>query len=366
MGIIHKRQVKISFCITCMNRLHHIKKTLETNIKDNFLPGMVEFVLLDYSSSDGLETWIRNEMISYIKDDVLVFYRTPDYKTYKRSHSRNLAFNLASGKIVCNLDADIYLGKDFAKKMISEFQKNSNTFYTNDQMIGDLFGKVIVLKKDFLKIHGYNEFLNGYGFEDIDLYTRLISNGLKQVVFYEKEFCKFIEHSVEERIINEYYFQELEMMFISYINPYTTKLFILLKNKTCKMGVFIDNLHLNSCSIHNNKSINDYFYNDLHRIVLEEDLEHGIWFRSNNVLSVSFAIEELKFTLEEDNTTLINEKLFYLVSDPTIITQAILLLSDCENYRKVKKSSMLGSKINTEGFGSGRVYRNFDTSSIII
>jgi len=29
---------KLSFCITCMNRIDHIKKTLMTNIKDNYLP----------------------------------------------------------------------------------------------------------------------------------------------------------------------------------------------------------------------------------------------------------------------------------------------------------------------------------------
>lgn len=36
---------QISFCITCMNRLAHLQKTLEKNILDNFLVNDVEFVI---------------------------------------------------------------------------------------------------------------------------------------------------------------------------------------------------------------------------------------------------------------------------------------------------------------------------------
>ena len=48
---------QISFCITCMNRLKHLKN-FEKNILDNFLVDEVEFVVLDYNSQDGLEEWI--------------------------------------------------------------------------------------------------------------------------------------------------------------------------------------------------------------------------------------------------------------------------------------------------------------------
>ena len=51
--------MKISFCITCMNRLEYLRKTLERNILDNLLEGQVEFVLLDYHSTDGLPEWVR-------------------------------------------------------------------------------------------------------------------------------------------------------------------------------------------------------------------------------------------------------------------------------------------------------------------
>lgn len=54
--------MKISFCITCMNRLEHLQATLERNIPDNLPEGQVEFVLLDYYSTDGLHEWVRQHM----------------------------------------------------------------------------------------------------------------------------------------------------------------------------------------------------------------------------------------------------------------------------------------------------------------
>ena len=45
-----------------MNRLSHLQETLPKNIHDNYLLGDVEFVLLDYNSSDGLESWVKNDM----------------------------------------------------------------------------------------------------------------------------------------------------------------------------------------------------------------------------------------------------------------------------------------------------------------
>ena len=116
-------KLKIAFCITCMNRLNHLKKTLIRNIEDNELLGQVVFVLLDYNSSDGLHEWVKSQS-KYIDNGLLVYFRTDTPTHYKRSHSRNLVFKLSEADIVCNLDADNYLGKGFAKYVLNEFENN--------------------------------------------------------------------------------------------------------------------------------------------------------------------------------------------------------------------------------------------------
>src|SRR5690242_208595 len=93
---------KISFCIVCMNRLYQLVKTLPENIKDNENYDNLEFIILDYNSEDGMEQWMRENMSDYILKGRVIYYRTPDPKSWSPSHSKNLAFKLANGHILCN------------------------------------------------------------------------------------------------------------------------------------------------------------------------------------------------------------------------------------------------------------------------
>ena len=88
-----------------MNRLHHLKETLLKNIEDNISYGKLEFILLDYNSSDGLEEWVKSKLAKYIDNGILKYHRTSEPKSFHRSHSRNVALKLGSGDILCNLDA---------------------------------------------------------------------------------------------------------------------------------------------------------------------------------------------------------------------------------------------------------------------
>ncbi|MFD2148711.1 glycosyltransferase family 2 protein [Mucilaginibacter antarcticus] len=71
---------KISFCTTCMNRLSHLKQTLKRNILDNEDYPNLEFILLDYNSTDGLKEYVRSELHTFITSKKLVYYRTEEPK----------------------------------------------------------------------------------------------------------------------------------------------------------------------------------------------------------------------------------------------------------------------------------------------
>ena len=87
----------------------------------------MEFVLLDYNSTDGLEEWVK-ELQYYIDTGILVYYRTEEPLNYHRTHSRNMAFRLSTGDIVCNLDADNFLGEGFASYILDIFNQGDETF----------------------------------------------------------------------------------------------------------------------------------------------------------------------------------------------------------------------------------------------
>ena len=106
------KNYSISICTDCMNRLSDIQHTLPANIEAEQSYPDLEFVLLDYNSSDGLGDWVRSEMMGHIESGRLVYYRTEEPQFFNFSHSRNVAMRLATGEIINNVDADNYTFND--------------------------------------------------------------------------------------------------------------------------------------------------------------------------------------------------------------------------------------------------------------
>jgi len=186
------RNRKVSICTTCMNRLKDIKRTLPKNIKDNSDYPNVEFILLDYNSSDGLGDWVRSEMLEHIKNDTLVYFRTEEPQFYSMTHSRNIAFKVATGEIVNNVDSDNYTNKGFAtyiNRLAEEVPKRA-IFGKGRRM---LRGRLGFYRQEFIDLlGGYNEQLIGYGHDDHDLLHR--AWGLKfKLAWFGGQFYSIVE-----------------------------------------------------------------------------------------------------------------------------------------------------------------------------
>lgn len=183
--VVRKPAAKaVSFCITCKDRLHRLKQTLPQNLKDN--PGEdVEFVLLDYSSEDGLEGWVRENMMGEIQTGRLVFFAARGQKWFHMAHAKNCAHRLAQGEILVNLDADNFTGEGF-----SEFLKSHSGFdvmAAPDDPTGS-HGRVCVKREVFNTYRGYDEDFDGYGWDDNDLVDRIRVDGNKVNDILPKQF----------------------------------------------------------------------------------------------------------------------------------------------------------------------------------
>ena len=355
---------KIAFCTTCMNRLSHLEQTLEKNIKDNYMPGRVEFVLLDYNSQDGLDKWVQNQMKKYIDEGILVYYKTTEPTHYLRSHSRNMAFRLANATILCNLDADNFLGKGFADFMLQEFSKRYDIFYTNNYSFNDTFGRVCVRNKDFISIRGYNEALKSYGYEDNDFLNRLALSGLKPMSFQNPEFYHFVKHSDTDRVSDEYMAKNLFKMYIAYINPYTSKILLLYKDYTVEQYTMVANWYLYAFDNTTYSSIYDSYLNEKIRTVIEDDILKGIWSIDNDKILIqedgaNYCVEKEALTIDMEGSV------FYKIENLDLIAKIFVLLTSSINFNEVYKQVKNNSTVNSDGFGKGLVIKNFDLSNKI-
>lgn len=206
-----EKYYKVSFCITCMDRLSHLKKTLRKNINNNQDYPNLEFVLIDYNSADGLEEWVFANFQEELRSGLLVYYRTIESAYFKMARAKNIAHQMASGDIVCNLDADNYTGKDFAfyinltisgARDIIGLQKYNKNFVQGH--ISDCGGRIFLTKDNFLKLGGYNEKFIGWGKEDRELIARAGKMGLKEE-YIPRYFLGAIKHSNRLRIKNTPY-----------------------------------------------------------------------------------------------------------------------------------------------------------------
>jgi glycosyltransferase involved in cell wall biosynthesis len=179
-----EKQYKISLCTTCMDRLSDLSQTMPFNLGFERYPN-VEFVLLDYGSKkDDVSNWVRLNLGHYIERGRLNFYRTSEPAHYSMGISRNIAFKVATGDIVVNVDADNYtIWRDAPDK-----DRPAYTFceYLNvlaNQCNGEkgifakgkrlLRGRLGLFRKEFIEeLGGYDEEMIGYGYDDIDLLRR--------------------------------------------------------------------------------------------------------------------------------------------------------------------------------------------------
>lgn len=193
---------KLSFCITCKNRFHQISKTLPYNLRDNKdNQNDIEFVLLDFKSTDGLEDWIVDNFKEELKSGYLRYILSDELPNWHTSVAKNIAHKHASGDILVNLDADNYTGRSGGMFIIKQFEKHGDSLLLH-QFSGEYgdgsCGRIGVLKYHFDKIGGYDESLFAVGADDIDLIGRLAMYGLFYFNERNEEYNDAIKNTKDE------------------------------------------------------------------------------------------------------------------------------------------------------------------------
>lgn len=366
-------EFSISFCTTCRNRLEHLKLTLPENLEAcSNLPN-IKFVLLDYTSEDGLGEWIRKNYSHHLASGKLEYYRTENATFFHRTHSRNLAFKVASTDVICNVDADNYIGEGFAEFIAEQFSLASDIFLTtidfyktqkNHVVQGDVLGRVCVKKDHFLAVRGFDERMEQYGFEDYDLTNRLEMSGLKRTFITNQGHLRYLSHENDLRFSTLTFSGDPGTVYIRYDSGYKSSILFLYKDGTFSGVTMINNIRLNAADVASAYTERNYPFENS----FENNLwQHGNWSRKRNAVylegrsgAVRVPISNRIIFRENDNMV------YHRVSDPNLL-QALFKLRITSTNRILLEENLRNGpeKVNIRGFGSGWVIKNFNETMFV-
>jgi hypothetical protein len=180
-----------------MNRLHDLRLTLPKNIQDNEGYPNLEFVILDYNSTDGVGNWIQQEMMQHITSGRLKYYRTTEPEFFQPNHSQNLTFRLAQNELIANVDSDNFTHHGYAEclnRCCSVANERLLIAPANFLLAGSkrlfLKGRFGVYKKDAEMLGGFDEELDeGFGNDDINFVLRAMLAGF-QIARYNSGYTE--------------------------------------------------------------------------------------------------------------------------------------------------------------------------------
>ncbi len=147
-----------------------------------------------------MEDWAKAELAEPIRRGQLTYYRADGFTRFRMAHAKNVAHRLATAEIVCNLDADNFLGAGFAEFLMETFSPEKRIF-VRSPLRGGSGGRIAFWKRDFFALGGYDERMSsGWGFEDKDIIARACLAGARGVVIpKDREYLRVVNHSHRER-----------------------------------------------------------------------------------------------------------------------------------------------------------------------
>ncbi len=348
-----------------MNRTHHLKLTLPKNIKDNLGYGNVEFVVLNYNSQDDLDEWIKEEMMEYIEKGILVYVKTEEPEHFFMSHSKNVVARAATGDILCNIDADNYAGKGFANYIDKQYKKNQNIYLAVNKETAprDCYGRICILRDDFLKIKGYDESMLGYGFEDFDLRNRLELLGRKGLYITNIDFLQAISHKDTERLQSEKNAISTDRFFIAHLNHAQSSLLYLFEDGTSYEGIITMNRLLNSMATENLFPENRMF--DYPNSLWQDCWNKSSWLKEKETLYIKDKEDDLVLTPLEKEQHLFQltvgnyTQVYRQVTDQEESNNLIMFFSQINN-RIIMKQNKEAKKVTVnQVFGQAVLSKNF-------
>ncbi|SDY83771.1 glycosyltransferase [Citreimonas salinaria] len=177
LGPIAAQGVPGTSLVTCaMNRTDNLKRALASWIACD---GIDEIVVIDWSSDEPVAPALE---AAGLDDPRLRVVRVEGEPRWILSYAFNAGFRLARHDRILKADADIVLAPDFpARNPLPEGTFVAGNWRTATPDQAYVNGFFLAHRADLAAVGGFNEFITTYGWDDDDLYHRLVLNGVRRI-----------------------------------------------------------------------------------------------------------------------------------------------------------------------------------------
>lgn len=187
--------LSVSLATGCMNRIDGLRWALSSWLA---LSELDEIVIVDWSSGRPIHEELRD-----VDDSRLRFIRVEGQAYWCAAKCHNVEVSASTGDALLRIDSDIRVKPTFfgAHHSLRRDHIFWNPWWRLAQ--GDeelhLAGTIYTRRKNFLLVGGYNERLTSYGYEDDDLYQRMIAARCKRG-FLRREDLEHLPHADQTRM----------------------------------------------------------------------------------------------------------------------------------------------------------------------
>jgi len=191
--------MRVSFVVPVKGRLDHLKQSLPSMLNQHLvgLDISIEVIVVDYNCPQKTIDWIHSQGHSQVR---AVLQSAPlDY--FNLSHARNIGCREATGEILAVADADSMLHRNTLGRVLPKMIADptivlcQNPYIKGDNKVGRTTS--FIRKDAWVKLRGYDESMEGWGWEEADLYRRAELIG--KVVGYDIELVQTINHDENRR-----------------------------------------------------------------------------------------------------------------------------------------------------------------------
>jgi predicted glycosyltransferase involved in capsule biosynthesis len=181
----------LTVVIVSMNRTDHLLANLKHM---DTIDEIRNVIVVDWNSIPKIS------INQTIKNTNIKIYRVSNENSWWLTKSYNLGFELANSKFVLKLDADALLDQKKLEEI--KYLDYDLAFLSSDKENKKIdMGNFVIKKEIFMHVNGFNEFIWGWGYDEIDLFRRIRRNMIDEVVIYNgvKKFDHDLSRSIESQ-----------------------------------------------------------------------------------------------------------------------------------------------------------------------